>query len=247
MNFNEIINEIDNGSGYITGQLSKRDLEIFSKIITNSYKNKLIKERPLKTQEIKNLPLTEYHLLEIDGHDQLWTKEARTFTEEEVLIFRRSDFFKQLEKCFGNITISNEDGTRPEEIYWRLVRPDVKTDIGPLHADSWFWDLQNGPINPALRRLKVWVSIFNESGLNGFRLIRGSQKKRYNFEGEFRGGKMKPKNNPSLEGDAGLELVNTGPGDYIIFHDDLIHGGAIGGSKTRISFEMTLMIKKNDS
>jgi hypothetical protein len=205
-----------------------------------------LKEYPLRKIDIKNFSLQRYHELEIDKHKDLWSKEKRTFSESEVLIFRRSLFFKELEKCFGRISISNEDQTRSEEIYWRLVRPNTLEDTGPLHADSWFWDLQNGPINSSIRRLKVWISISNECGLNGLRLINNSHKKRYKFEGELRGGKMKPKNDPGLENEEGLELIKTNPGDYIIFHDDLIHGGAIGGSETRISFEMTLLINKYD-
>ena len=244
MELNKILNEIDSGPGYILGTLSQDDMECFNNIIRLNYDRVLLKEYPLREWEIKNLPLTRYHELKIDKHKELWPKEVRTFSENEVLIFRNSNLFRELEKCFGKIIISNEDNTRSEEIYWRLVRPDARDDIGPLHADSWFWDLQNGPIDASLRRLKIWISISNESGLNGFRFINGSQKKRYQFKGELRGGKMKPKSDPSLENESGLELANTSPGDYIIFHDDLIHGGFIGGSETRISFEMTLLVKK---
>ena len=40
-----------------------------------------------------------------------------------------------------------------------------------------------------------------------------------------------------------LELVNTSPGDAILFHDRMLHAGSINhGKKTRISLEFTLII-----
>jgi hypothetical protein len=57
-------------------------------------------------------------------------------------------------------------------------------------------------------------------------------------------GKMKPINDPRLELDRSLISVPTKPGQFILFHDDLVHGGLVGGDKTRISFEMTLLIRK---
>jgi hypothetical protein len=241
---NEILKEVDLGKGYVIGELSKEDFEIFKKIIESQYKKKLLTAYPHKADIIINSEIEDYHTLLFVDHKTLWPKEARTFIESDISLFKNSRLFSDLQKIFGPISITNEDKTRSEEIYWRLVRPNQNNDIGPLHADSWFWALQNGQIDEDFRRLKIWVSIFNQSGVNGLRLITNSHKKSYGFKGEIRDGKNKPVNDPALECDKELILVPTAPGQFILFHDDLIHGGAMGGNKTRVSFEMTLLIRK---
>jgi ectoine hydroxylase-related dioxygenase (phytanoyl-CoA dioxygenase family) len=43
--------------------------------------------------------------------------------------------------------------------------------------------------------------------------------------------------------DYGLELLNLKPGQAVVFHDDLLHGGAINRSlKTRISLDFALLL-----
>ena len=42
-----------------------------------------------------------------------------------------------------------------------------------------------------------------------------------------------------------LVLLNTEPGDSVVFNDNLIHGGAINkGLKCRVSVEFTMLIKE---
>ena len=96
-------------------------------------------------------------------------------------------------------------------------------------------------------RLKVWIPIFIEIGLNGL-LVEPYSQNRENIKwcGEERHGIKKPvlltplsKLNPIL--------LNTKEGNTVIFNDKLIHGGAINkGSKSRVSVEFTLIIEKND-
>ena len=204
---NQILNEIDSGKGYIIDAVPDRDFIIFKKIIERQYREKLLRVYPQHKELINNTAIEDYHTLTFPNHKVIWSKEQRTFDESDVLIFKNSNFFKGLVKLFGPIIITNEDKTRTEEIYWRLVRPKTHDDVGPLHADSWFWSLHNGLINENFRRLKIWISIFNQAGENGFRLITGSQKKSYNFNGELRDGKIKPISDPKLEADVDLILA----------------------------------------
>jgi hypothetical protein len=238
-----ILDEIDLGDGYIIGKILDEDFSAFQIIINKQYQERILSLYPEQEVNIRNTNIHEYHDLNFCDHKKLWPKESRTFLESDVLIFKESKFFKELENKFGQIIITNEDKTRSQEIYWRLVRPNQSDDVGPLHADSWFWTLHNGPIEKGYRRLKIWVSVFNQSGKNGLRLIPGSQKKTYEFKGETRDGKTKPILDPLIERDNSIILAPTSPGQFILFHDNLIHGGGAGGDKTRVSFEMTLMLK----
>jgi hypothetical protein len=38
-------------------------------------------------------------------------------------------------------------------------------------------------------------------------------------------------------------IFDSKPGDAIVFHDRLLHGGAVGGSSTRVSLEFTMFVK----
>ncbi len=40
-----------------------------------------------------------------------------------------------------------------------------------------------------------------------------------------------------------LKLLALAPGDVVVFHDRLLHGGALNrGTSTRVSFEFTLFV-----
>lgn len=239
-----IYQSLDLGDGYILGTLSTEDLDILRNVIEKQYRDRLLAVYPAQKELIEAVPLESYHSLTFMDHKILWPKDERTLSESDICIFKETNFFKGLENIFGDTTITNEDKTRSQEIYWRLVRPQNADDVGPLHADSWFWNLHNGGIDKNFRRLKIWISIFNQPKQNGFRLIPNSQKIAYKYQGEIRDGKMKPVNDPMLENDRSIVLVPTKNGDFILFHDDLIHGGFVGGDKTRISIEFTILVRK---
>jgi len=45
------------------------------------------------------------------------------------------------------------------------------------------------------------------------------------------------------ESDLDLRLFESEPGQAIVFHDRLLHGGAPGGTLTRVSMEFTMFVK----
>jgi hypothetical protein len=154
-------------------------------------------------------------------------------------------FVKILEKEFGEFLISNEEGLEKEEIYWRLVRPGVSSDIGPLHSDAMFWNLGHGNTPESYKRVKIWIALYCEKGRSGFRFSPGSHAKKVDYIGEDRGGILKPKINDKILSTLTMARFDTDPGGAIIFHDDLVHGGLAGGEKTRVSIEFTIMYKKS--
>lgn len=176
------------------------------------------------------------------AHRSLWPKAARILPREAVTEIRTMGFMHALAEAFGDFTISDEEEIGREEIYWRLVRPGRPDDMGPLHADRWFWDLGHGTTPPGCDRVKVWVAVVTEPGLSGLRLVPGSHRREWRYHGEWRDGIMKPQFD---EDEAALnpQIVPTAPGDVVVFHDALLHGGAPNrGSLTRVSFEFTAFI-----
>lgn len=133
-----------------------------------------------------------------------------------------------------------------EEIYWRLVRPNEKNDIGPLHADSWFWELGHGVTPDKVVRVKIWIGIYVDLGFNGFVYIPDSHLKDWPYHAEMKNGFYKPVIDVA-EDNLDRLLFESNPGDTMIFHDKLLkllHGGAIGrGNCTRVSLEFTMFVK----
>ena len=95
-----------------------------------------------------------------------------------------------------------------------------------------------------MERIKIWIPLYCEKDLNGLYIVPNSHKQDYTYRSEQRDGKLKPLPNFTIE-PGELQLCSTSPGDAIIFHDELLHGGAIGGKKTRVSVEFTMLVKKS--
>ena len=242
----EIAAAIDGPDGYSLGvRLGPAELACVRRHVETQWLDGLA--RHLQSERLAAFAqrgLARYH--ELAGtieHATLWPKAARILPPAAVAELRSLPFFCTLEAAFGPIEISDEDAVGHEEIYWRLVRPGEPADMGPLHADRWFWDLGHGTTPPDRRRVKVWVAVISEPGRNGLRLVPGSQAQEWRYHGVLKQGKMKPHLDED-EATLGAILVPTQPGDAVVFHDSLLHGGAPNqGSTTRVSFEMTLFVK----
>ncbi len=196
-----------------------------------------------RSKAFEKMEMSCYHeqCLILD-HKNMWPKSKRILGAEAVKAIRQTSFFRTLEAEFGPFIISGEDGIEKEEMYWRLVRPDSATDVGPLHADEWFWALGHGDTPERHQRVKVWISIYSEWGQNGFKFVRGSHKKTWRYQGVGKDGFIKPhidEDESALE----TEMFLCQPGQAIVFHDRLLHAGASGGCNTRVSLEFTMFVK----
>lgn len=191
----------------------------------------------------ENMEMKHYHeQCQILDHKNMWPKSKRILGSDAVKAIRQTSLIKALEAEFGLFEISGEDGIENEEVYWRLVRPDGATDVGPLHADEWFWAMGHGVTPSGCNRVKVWISLYSEMGQNGLKFVPGSHKKTWRYRGVGKDGFMKPRIDED-ETALGAELFMTQPGQAIVFHDRLLHGGALGGSATRVSLEFTMFVK----
>ena len=160
------------------------------------------------------------------------------------------DFYKKIKQALGASAISDvvyEDGNVQVghgEIYWRLVRPGVTTDVGPLHADKWFHDViggEYGMFSENITTVKMWMPVVCEKGKNGLVLVPRSHKKEWNVKYIHNGTAPKPHFDDKLE-DYERVLMPTEQGDILLFNENLLHCGAVNqGNSTRVSIEITFI------
>lgn len=250
---NKIREEIKNGKGFTTEFLLEDiELENIRDFIYDQWLYRIQIEKPeLASKIFKNkISIEHYHWIsdELD-HGKVWNKTSRILSNKFASWFLKSNFCKRLSETFGDFIISDEDNLGWPNIYWRLVRPNAEEDIGPLHRDSWFWELNDKFPKPKYKfqRIKVWIPVFCEVGLNGLKLEPHSQKRKdIRWSGELRNGINKPILLTELK-EVKPELVNVCQGNPIIFNDNLLHGGAKNfAEKCRVSIEFTMIIKEEE-
>ena len=85
---------------------------------------------------------------------------------------------KKLNKIYDFVEITDEEKLGYGNIYWRIVRPNQPRDIGALHRNSWFWEIDKTQFLPSckFKRLKVWISIYTKPGESGLLIIPKSHK-----------------------------------------------------------------------
>lgn len=246
MNKPELMNVRHGQEGYsLNLKLSASELEMIQKMIRMQWLYRLQLLVPEHVHRFDEVGIERYHeLAHLIDHATVWPKTSRVLPREAISIFRKMDFFNKLESELGSCIIADEEQYGWENIYWRLVRPG-NNDLGSLHADKWFWDIgTSGPIsNFSHERLKIWIAIHTVSGKNGLRVVPGSHhKKDWQWHVEVCNNIKKPiLDEPEKKLD--LVLLPTEPGTAVVFHDELIHGGAPNTAETtRVSLEFTLLI-----
>jgi len=137
-----------------------------------------------------------------------------------------------------------------EEIYWRLVRPNARTDVGTIHADKWFHDvmgMDDQAFPPGSVTVKIWIPIFSQPGRNGLMIVPNSNLKDWRYHGVPGAGGMKPVIDEDVA-TIGAELMLTEPGNMLIFNEGTLHGGAVNlGDQTRVSVEITMVFPRQSS
>ncbi len=187
--------------------------------------------------------IERYHeLCHVLSHATAWPKRERVLPPSAVETVRNTSLFRRLDRELGPMSISGEDGVEREEVYWRLVRPGEPGDIGPLHADAWFWELGHGVTPVGMKRVKIWIAIACAPGKNGLLVVPGSHRRDWRYSGVARDGKVKPQ----IDTEQAIPepvLAATPPGTAVVFHDRLLHGGAPNhGTQTRVSLEFTMFV-----
>ena len=238
------INNIDNPQGYVLASISPEELITIQKLIKEQYLARLLMIAPKEVKHFYQKDMAQYHqLAHLVEHQKLWPKTARILGPNAFEIITLLPFFQALKRQLNIKAVATEEGCGWQEMYWRIVRPGG-SDIGDFHADRWFWDLGHGEMPEGMRRLKIWLAIDVVKGKSGLCVIPGSHLKHdWHYHGEVdHTGIAKPKFDEDI---SQLDILNVPmqSGDYIVFHDDLIHRGMVNYSdQTRVSLEATLLI-----
>ncbi len=233
---------IENGQGFYLGaSLTDPELEILRGMITAQYIEHFQEFAPQSAKEAARIGIENYHLLQHGfDHGTVWPKHARILPAERVGALKKMAFYQAIADDFGDVSISDD------ELNWRLVRPHAADDVGPVHADRWFWDIGYGRIPEGWDRFKIWIPVFAEPGLNGLSVKPFSHLRNdWKHHTEIRGGMAKP----VFDEDAAqlnMQLLRLAPGEMVMFHDALLHGGVVNrGSRCRVSLELTIFFRKD--
>lgn len=242
---NNVLDRVRGAVGFASITFRPKELDFIRKKIFEQWIRRIENLNPEAVSIFKEFGMDRYHEnSDCIDHKIAWPKHFRILGENDLKQVLKLQTFQDMQSIFGDFQISDEEGLGYGNLYWRLVRPLAKSDIGPLHADKWFWDLGHGRMpNGDFERVKLWIAIFCESGHSGFRYVPGSHLKDFRYQSEFRDGINKPLID-APETEIKTEIFVSKPGDAILFNDRLVHGGALGGSKTRVSIECTLLIPK---
>jgi hypothetical protein len=231
--------EITCGPGFVTESLTPEELSRVRAMITTQYLEQLGQAAPSLLEQAADVGIHRYHTLPIAfDHGAFWSKDRRILPASTLPAFERMGFFRRIREVLPSAAIYHDD------LMWRVVRPDQPSDVGPIHADKWFWDAGNGAIPADHDRFKVWVAVDTEPGLNGLCVKPESHRSttwKHHFE--FKHGKMKPVLDESAE-ELRMELLPLRPGEMVFFHDALLHGGVVNrGQFCRVSLELTVIYK----
>ena len=228
-------------------KLTQEELDVFRLLIEKHYLNILQESKVSNFDSFQNATIQNYHTLShLVDHSKLWSKNNRILNQDAIDTIHQMLFFKTLQKEFGVFSVSDEEEIGREEFYFRLCRPHEPSDFGPLHADAWFWELGHGKMPEGKERIKVWIAIYVEKGLNGFRFVPHSHTQNIPYRGVKKEGFQNPKPQINIsDEELDIQLFESHSGDMIIFHDRLVHGGAKNqGQYTRVSLEFTMLVDK---
>ena len=232
----------NNANGYLLGiQLDFDELSQLRELIKAHWLYRLQTLVPKYVKDFDQSGMAYYHKLSyLIDHQQAWPTATRILSRNAVSLVRGMRFFKKLCNLFGAISIADEEKFGWENIQWRLVRPHF-TDYASLHIDRWFWDLADWP-TPHFphQRINIWIAIDTVSGKNGLLVLPGSHlKKDWKWHYEFNQDRKKPILDEAVQDN--LKLLPTESGCVVIFHHDLLHGGAPNIADTsRVSLEFTI-------
>jgi hypothetical protein len=240
-----ILHELTDGPGYCLESLSTAELGRVRELITAQYLDRLGQLQPELVGPAKAVGIDQYHTLPIKfDHGASWPKDTRLLDPKYVAEFSRMDFFHRIQDQFGASAVISHD-----ELNWRVVRPNRPEDVGPVHADKWFWDAGYGygSMPAGFDRFKIWIGIYTEPGVNGLTIKPESHRStHWKHHFEIKGGIRKPVLDED-EASLNMHLLPLKAGQMVLFHDELLHGGAVNrGTTCRVSIELTVLFDKGE-
>jgi hypothetical protein len=118
----------------------------------------------VESQYLRNL--AAFGIIHYGNQSLMFHKSNRVLPPIDIVAIKRRGFISVLRHMFGNFSLSNVviDGQvyhDSEEIYWRIVRPNEPTDVGPAHRDVEFH--QRDGMHAGRQTIKCWIPLWCES------------------------------------------------------------------------------------
>ena len=247
------IDIIDNNEGWMTlPSITERDIKVIQSAILESYNKNIASFFNSTDSRIVDSfsKLAEYHESELGTtyHSKAWPKLSRIVSKDNAHSIREI-FRDHLSLYFRDFTISDEEELGYPNIYWRLVRPNKEEDVGDIHKDKWFWDINTNQVMPVgkTKRYKIWIPLISDTLKNTLEFVSFSQ-----LNPNIRWAKKKKNNQekPILIDRHYIEEVecsNCRNNFPILFHDEILHRGPVyRGKSSRVSIEFTLCVSEKD-
>ena len=248
-----LVYQVFGSPGYSSSlALSSDELSLFRELVEEHWLSIIRKEHPELENQFSKLGMRRYHeMSHLIDHDKLWHKSNRILPKNAVEVIKSMPFISLLINIFGPFDIS--DGvyektslSDQEEIYWRLVRPNIPSDVGPVHADKWFHSIKELTVRGKdcndRRSVKLWLPLYCDAGNSGLKIVPNSHLKDWNYK------VIDCDNIPRLEfkEDVDAILIPTPPGNFLLFNESTLHAGAINQSnETRISVEISMVLENS--
>ena len=107
MNKLGLLAAVNGEKGYsLNLKLSTDELEIIRKMIRIQWLYRLQLLVPRNLYQFDEMGIERYHeLSHLIDHENAWVKHARVLPQEAIAIIRNMDFFKKLEREFGQVGI----------------------------------------------------------------------------------------------------------------------------------------------
>jgi len=239
------LNAVFGSLGYSTFNVSDDEVRAITNEIKAQYLSRVSQLYPDQVSLFEATPMNSYHTLShLVDHVALWgDQEHRILPQKSLTKLQDLPLFRPFMESPDDFIIGDPQDLGYGELIWRIVRPRPWSDVGPLHADEWFWKTEiypkSSPVDFA--RVKFWLAIVIEDGDPAFSFAPGSHLLALDFSTEERDGRLKPR----LNFDPDEILQESLPGHLghgIVFHDKLLHRGVSGNSFTRVSLEFTAYV-----
>lgn len=184
------------------------------------------------------------HFISVNRFHEIKTKNNRILNKQNSNRLQKL-IFQYLNLNENDGFISDEELIGHPNFNWRLVRGNSPSDVGPIHADKWFWDLNKDlDIYPNSTRIKVWVPLIQYDNEYSLCVLPGSHKEKYDYDSIIEAGtkKIKPLINDKYTFRMQPAIIPIG--SIIVFNDNLLHGG-LSSHNLRNSIEFTLILNSN--
>lgn len=225
----KILNKIYGNDGYIIFK-NEKICKIIKEMVINDFSVKIdekLEIENLETQVIKDI-----------SFEKIKNKYNRILSKNSAIEIQK--LIKQ-ELKIEEAYITDEEDLLYPNVYWRYVKQGDLSGVGPIHADKWFWDLNEYYLKDKFIRIKIWIPIL-ENSYKSFVIFPGSHKKEYDYGFKVEeSGKKKPiiKDEKISKKMINIKMEKN---EFIIFNDKILHAGR-ALQNNRMSVEFTLAVK----